>query len=225
MAFSVQKTASMYQILCKLSKAFILLILISCGSNEERLPYYNESSFTPIFINSDKEVNEKITHMIKPFNFTNQHGKTVSDATLDNKVYIANFIFTTCGSICPAITSNLKKLEKDFGNHPDFAILSFTVTPWKDSVPTLKKYAKDYDIQINNWHFLTGDKSEIYDLARNSYFAEMNIGLKKGPNDFLHTEHIILIDQNKRIRGIYNGTLPLEINQLSSDLKTLLKMK
>ena len=100
-------------------------------------------------------------------------------------------------------------------------ILSFSVTPWIDDSKKLLDYASFYQIKSNNWHFLTGDKSKIYDLARRSYFAEEDFGFTKDSTDFLHTEHFILVDQNKKIRGIYNGTLRLEAEQLVKDIAVL----
>jgi len=110
-------------------------------------------------------------------------------------------------------------------NSDDFAILSFSVTPWIDSVQKLKSFVKDNEIKMKNWYFLTGQKSKIYELARKSYFAEESLGFTKDSTDFLHTEHVLLVDKNFKIRGIYNSTLSLEIKNLSADIDILLKNK
>jgi len=220
------KIAQMYQTLLKSSKLGLLLLLaISCNKNNTTLPYYNTADFTPIFSESIDEVEKLVPHKIGDFKLTNQNNEEVSHKNIEGKVHIASFIFTSCGSICPTMTRNLKRVEEEYGTNPDVKILSYSVTPWKDSVPVLKAYEKEFDIQTKNWHFLTGSKKDIYNLARTSYFAEENIGLQKDSNDFLHTEHIILVDREKRIRGIYNGTLELEIMQLSKDIESLLESK
>ena len=120
------------------------------------------------------------------------------------------------------MTNNLKLVSDAFLNHPKVKILSFTVMPWVDDHKKLNDYKNYNEIKSNNWHFLTGDKKEIYKLARNSYFAEENIGISNDVNDFLHTEYLILVDHKKRIRGIYNGSLKLDAIQLIKDIKVLL---
>lgn len=117
----------------------------------------------------------------------------------------------------------MKSVQEKFGNNPNIVILSYSVTPWIDDVSRLKKYADDNEITSPNWHLLTGKKSEIYSLARQSYFAEEDLGFTKDSTEFLHTEHVLLIDQSKRIRGIYNGTLQLEIEQMIKDMEVLIK--
>jgi len=195
----------------------------SCTSKKEAaLPYYNTPDFTPHFI-TGQDAAKAITHTIGQFSFTNQLGKTISDATIEGHIHVANFIFTRCGSICPVMTQHMELVDSAFKNNPAVQLVSFSVTPWLDSVPVLKKYATDHNINAANWQLLTGNKGEIYKLARQSYFAEEDLGFTKDSTEFLHTEHILLVDKTKRIRGIYNGTLQLEIEQLIADIKTLLK--
>ncbi len=119
------------------------------------------------------------------------------------------------------MTENLKTVEEQFLEDENALFLSFSVTPWIDKPHILKTYIERKEIKNENWHFLTGDKATIYDLARKSYFAEEDIGFTKDYTEFLHTEHFILVDQNKRIRGIYNGTLSLEMKQLADDILAL----
>ncbi len=116
------------------------------------------------------------------------------------------------------MTSNMKPLEKSFFNDSLVSLLSFSVTPWIDGPNKLKNYAKFYDINSSNWNFLTGSKSKIYELARKSYFAEEDFGFSKDSTEFLHSEYFILVDNNKNIRGVYNGTLRLEVEQLEKDI-------
>ena len=112
-------------------------------------------------------------------------------------------------------------VNDSFKNDDSIVYLSYSVTPWIDKPSVLKKFKTNYGISNKNWHFLTGSKAEIYNLARQSYFAEEDIGFSKDSTEFLHTEHFILVDKTKRIRGIYNGTLQLEMEQLIKDIKTL----
>jgi len=205
----------------------LCFILFNCqnkeNEKESELPYYNTPDFTPIFVSNRNEVNQKITHSITSFSFKNQHGKTITEKDIKGKIHVANFIFTSCGTICPTMTRHMKKVQKEFMNDKNVVMLSYSVTPWIDSIVRLKRYAEDNDITANNWHLLTGSQSEIYTLARKSYFAEEDLGFTKDSTEFLHTEHMILVDRNKHIRGIYNGTLALETEQLIKDMKILLK--
>jgi protein SCO1/2 len=211
----------MYRIVYLLLSSFLF---IGCGqSNKDifSLPYYNEPTFTPIFENEKSEIEKKITHTIANFSFLNQDSVFINQELINNKIHIANFIFTSCGSICPKMTDNLKTVNDKFASDKNILFLSYSVTPWIDQPNVLKKYKKENKIDNPNWHFLTGDKSDIYKLARQSYFAEEDIGFSKDSTEFLHTEHFILVDKNKRIRGIYNGTLMLDMEQLMNDVKIL----
>lgn len=222
MAYWAQKIATMFRT-AFYHKAFLLLFfLASCAENKkEVLPYYNGPDFTPFFITDADVVASKIPHQIADFSFTDQHNKNISQHNIENKIHVANFIFTSCGSICPVMTKHMQQVSHAFWENNDVVLLSYSVTPWIDSVKTLKQYTKNQGIDDPNWHFLTGNKSHIYQLARQSYFAEESIGFSMDSTDFLHTEHFLLIDKSKRIRGIYNGTLPLEIKQLIEDIKQL----
>ena len=200
------------------------ILLFSCKGNKNdtiNIPYYNDPDFTPIFIKNNSEVSKKITHKIGSFSFLNQDSIIITQSVFKNKIHVANFIFTTCGSICPVMTSNFKIVGDSFKSDTDVVMLSYSVTPWIDKPSVLKKYMKKNGITNHNWHFLTGDRSSIYQLARQSYFAEENIGFNKDSNEFLHTEHVILVDQTNRIRGIYNGTLSLEMHQIIEDIRSL----
>lgn len=219
MDYSALKIVKMYRI--------VFLLLSSCmaiSCNDEKsstivLPYYNEPDFTPIFIENKGDVKTKIKHTIGDFSFLNQDSVKVSQQNIEAKIHVANFIFTSCGSICPTMTKNMKMVSDSLKN--EIILLSYSVTPWIDKPSVLKKFKAKNKIENPNWHFLTGSKSAIYQLARQSYFAEEDIGFSKDSTEFLHTEHFILVDKSKRIRGIYNGTLSLEMQQLIDDIKTL----
>jgi protein SCO1/2 len=164
----------------------------------------------------------QIRHTISAFSFLDQHNKLVTEKDIEGKVHVGSFIFTSCGVICPQIVKNLTTVKNAFKSNEAVVILSFSVTPWIDSVPRLRNYADNKHINSPDWHLLTGKKSDIYKLARQSYFAEEDMGFNKDSTEFLHTEHLILVDRKKRIRGIYNGTLELEAEQLIRDIKTLM---
>ena len=189
----------------------------------EAVPYYNTPDFTPVWLTNPADVNQKITHRIANFSLLDQTNTLITQQTVSNKIHVANFFFTACPSICPKMTNLLKAVQDTFRHEPNVLLLSFSVTPWLDSVPRLRRYAETKGVMAAKWHLLTGERGQIYTLARRSYFAEEAIGFTKDSTEFLHTEHVILVDRNRRIRGVYNGTLPLDIDKLITDIQTLLK--
>lgn len=200
------------------------IVFFSCNEkNKEmiKMPYYNTANFEPIFIENNKEVPIRVTHSIGEFSLLNQDSLQLTQSIIENKIHVANFIFTSCGSICPVMTNNLKIVSNQFLSDTTVILLSYSVTPWIDKPYVLKKYKRKNNISNINWHFLTGDRSSIYKLARQSYFAEEDIGFSKDSSEFLHSEHVILIDKSKRIRGVYNGTLVLEMQHLVEDIRKL----
>lgn len=211
----------MYRIVYLILSSFLIL---SCNFKSKeivKLPYYNEPTFTPIFV-SDSNINKIDTSQsIANFAFLNQDSTIITQEIFKNKIHIANFVFTSCGSICPVMTKNLKTVSDSLKYSKDIIFLSYSVTPWIDNPKKLKLYKERNEITNSNWHFLTGNKGKIYTLARQSYFAEEDIGFSKDSTEFLHTEHFLLIDKNKKIRGIYNGTLQIEMLNLINDINTL----
>lgn len=203
----------------------LLTIFCKCNNQTEYLPYYNTPDFTPYFLNSSNEIKSIISHKIGNFEAKSHQLNNFSNQYLKGKVHIANFMFTSCTSICPIMTNNLKIVSEAYKNHTEFLMISFSVTPWIDSIPKLQSFAKSYGITAKNWHLLTGKKSAIYKLARKSYFAEKNLGFTKDSSEFLHTEHVVLVDKKLRLRGIYNATLKLEMKQLKEDIALLIKNK
>ena len=200
-----------------------LFLLVACRqqASDKALPYYNTPDFSPVFLNGPASVEKTITHTIEGFALSNQDGKTVSSKDLKGKIHVANFFFTGCGSICPGMMNKIARLNHAFEKDSTVVFLSFSVTPWRDSVSRLKEYTNINKIIAPNWHLLTGAKADIYTLARRSYFAEEALGFTKDSTDFLHTEHVLLVDKTGRIRGIYNGTLDLDMEQLGKDIKDL----
>lgn len=202
----------------------MLLFLVACRGQPKTLtlPFYNTPDFTPQWLAaSDKNLSS--IHTIKAFSFTNQDGKMISTKNVAHKIYVANFFFTTCGSICPRMMANLQKIQQAFATDNNVQLLSFSVLPEVDSVARLKKYALQRSIDGNKWWLLTGNKDSIYNLARRSYFADEALGYNKGSNEFLHTENFILVDGKSRIRGVYNGTQQSETDKLIEHIKLLEK--
>tara|TARA_R110002167_G_scaffold210526_1_gene414726 strand:+ start:2225 stop:2917 length:693 start_codon:yes stop_codon:yes gene_type:complete len=189
-------------------------------SRVENLPYYNSESFTPHWLTPSSE-EEQGFHKIPDFKLVNQLGDTITQKTFENKIYITDFFFTSCPGICLKMTGNMSKVQEEFKSDSEIVLLSHSVTPSIDSVSVLKDYAEDHGVIDNKWHLVTGDKNEIYNLGRNQYFVENDLGIPKDINDFLHTENFLLVDKNKHIRGIYNGLNSASIAQLITDVKAL----
>jgi protein SCO1/2 len=202
----------------------VLTILVSCSSPKKPeplpLPFINKPDFTPEWIKKTDPGYDSI-HTIPAFSFTDQDGQTVTEKTVAGKIYVADFFFTRCGSICPKLTADMAILQEKFKNDDDVILLSHSVTPDMDSVPVLKAYAIKKGVISGKWHLLTGMRDELYALAKKQYYAGDTVGYYQTGNQFLHTENFILLDKHRRIRGIYNGTLPLEIERLAEDIGTL----
>ena len=180
--------------------------------------------YSPAMVNSEL-VSEEIQHIRKyhtigDFSLTNQNGKIITQEDYKDKIYIADFFFTTCPTICPIMTKNMADIQKEIIGDDDVLLLSHSVTPEIDSVAQLKKYAVEKGVDDSKWNLLTGDKKQIYDLARKSYLAVKTDG-DGGPFDMIHTENFILVDKQKRIRGFYDGTNKEDIKQLLTDLNIL----
>lgn len=166
------------------------------------------------------KVNDTTYHFIPDFEFTGQDNQSVSSATVKDKIYVTEFFFTTCKSICPIMNTNLERVYKEFKGKNDFLILSHTVDPETDSVPVLKSYALAHGVSDQNWLFVTGPKPKLYDIARKGYLLNAEEG-NGGEEDFIHTQNFALIDKERHIRGFYDGTDSLEVNRLLQDIKLL----
>ncbi|WP_284650893.1 SCO family protein [Flavobacterium terrisoli] len=185
------------------------------------LPIFNPADVNPELVDSTVQYVEKY-HTIADFSFTNQNGKTITQKDYDGKIYIADFFFTTCGSICPIMTTNMIDVQKAFLNNPKVMMLSHSVTPEIDSVPVLKKYAVDKGVVDAKWNLVTGDKKEIYRMARKSYLA-VKLGKPEELYDMVHTENFVLVDTKRRVRGFYDGTKKEDIQKLITDINWLLE--
>ena len=199
---------------------FILIGLSSCNQDSKKqLPIYNPVDFKPKLV--DKSVrNVSKNHTVADFSLTNQNGNNITNKDYENKIYVVDFFFTSCPSICPIMTNNMVKIQDEFISNDDIMLLSMSVTPDIDNVQVLKKYAIEKEVNDSKWNITTGSKKHIYELARKSYFAVVEQG-DGGLQDFIHTPNFILIDTKKQIRGIYDGTDDDEISRLIKDIKIL----
>ncbi len=186
------------------------------------LPFYNSAEFTPQWIEPSSSGYDSI-HTIPSFQFINQDGDTVTEKTFSGKIYVADFFFTECPGICKRLTTNLTLVQTAFANDDTVLLLSHSVTPESDNTARLQQYAKAFKVIKNKWHLVTGKREDIYGIARRSYFADEDMGVKKNSSDFLHTENILLIDKHRRIRGVYKGTSVKDVNDLIADIKILKK--
>jgi protein SCO1/2 len=187
---------------------------------QKTLPIYNPADVNPELVDSTVQYVAKY-HTIGDFSFTNQNGKTITQKEYEGKIYVADFFFTTCGSICPIMTTNMMDVQKAFADNPKVMILSHTVTPEIDSVPVLKKYAVEKGVIDSKWNLVTGDKKDIYRMARKSYLA-VKLGKPEELYDMVHTENFVLVDAERRVRGFYDGTKKEEVKKLIDDIQWLL---
>lgn len=159
-------------------------------------------------------------HTVQGFTFTDQEGQKISQNNVKGKVYVAEYFFTTCTNICPVMNKNMEKVYAAYKSNPNFVILSHTSDPEYDSIPVLKAYAAKHGADAKNWHFLTGDKKQLYKLARESYLVDD--GRPSGPDDFVHTQWFALVDGDGQIRGLYEGTKDKDIDKLIKDIDQLM---
>ena len=199
----------------------IISIFYQILKPKEVLPVFQPAQVNKELVDSTIQYVKKY-HTIADFSLINQNGKTVTQDTYNDKIYIADFFFTTCQTICPIMTDHMVILQNKLKHDPDVMLLSHTVTPRIDSVAQLKKYALNKGVLDTKWNLVTGDKKEIYELARKSYLAVKSYG-DGGDYDMIHTENFILVDQKKRIRGYYDGTRKEDIELLLSDIDILKK--
>ncbi|MDG2172469.1 MAG: SCO family protein [Flavobacteriaceae bacterium] len=196
-------------------------IFYSILKPKPNLPIYQPAEVNAKLV--DTSIAHKIKyHTISDFNLINQNGDTITQDFYNDKIYVADFFFTTCQSICPIMTKNMKEIQDELINDKEILLLSHSVTPEIDSVGQLKKYAIANEINDHKWNLVTGDKKQIYTLARKSYLAVEDSPL--GDYDMIHTENFMLIDKKKQIRGFYDGTLDAEIARLLADIEILKKL-
>jgi len=199
----------------------MIYAIYSILTPEKKLPVYNPADVNPKLVD-ESLVHIRRDHKVLDFNLINQNGKTITQLDYEGKIYVADFFFTRCMTICPVMTNNMGVLQQEFLNSDDVKFLSHSVTPVIDSVSVLKAYAEAKGVIDSKWNITTGPKKHIYELARKSYFAVLDEG-DGGLQDFIHTENFVLVDKKKQIRGFYDGTDGEDIKRLISDIKLLQK--
>lgn len=189
----------------------------------QQLPFLGKCSYDTVRLDGQYML-DTIHHTVHNFSFTDQTGRTITEEDFKGKIYVADFFFTTCQSICPIMTNQMKRVVETYRNTPSVLFLSHTVFPEHDSVNVLAEYAKSHNADPSRWHFVTGKKKELYDMARKSYLISADSG-DGGKGDFVHTQIFALVDVNRHVRGFYNGTDSLDVNKLIADIDRLLKTK
>lgn len=197
----------------------IFLAIYKLSIPRKTLPVFTPRDVNPELVDSTVQ-HIGYNHIIADFAFTNQNGQIVTQKDYEDKIYVADFFFTTCQTICPKMTTNMVWLQDQIKDNPEVKLLSFSVTPDIDSVPVLKEYAKEKGVLDSKWNLVTGNKKDIYYLARKSYLV-VKTGKPEDMYDMVHTENFVLVDQKKRIRGFYDGTKKEDIQKLSEDINFL----
>ncbi|WP_295981827.1 SCO family protein [uncultured Algibacter sp.] len=201
----------------------IIAIIYNTLNVYQPLPIYQPTMVSTELVDSTIQ-HQKKYHKIADFSLTNQNGKTITQNTYKDKIYVADFFFTTCQTICPIMTDHMIEIQKEIIDDPDVMLLSHSVTPEIDNVAQLKRYAEKKGVNAKKWNLVTGDKKEIYKLARKSYLAVKDNG-DGGPFDMVHTENFMLIDKKRQIRGFYDGTNAEDIDRLLEDIQILKEEK
>jgi protein SCO1/2 len=199
----------------------IILVFYNILKVDKPLPIYQPANVNSELVDSTLLDTRKY-HTIADFSLINQNGKTITQDDYKDKIYVADFFFTTCQTICPIMTNNMAKIQHEVLNDDEVMLLSHSVTPEIDSVEQLKRYSKEKGVLDEKWNLVTGDKKQIYDLARKSYMAVKTMG-NGDQYDMIHTENFMLIDKKRQIRGYYDGTKPEDIARLLNDIKILKK--
>lgn len=213
------KSYKYFAVVLLIVSAIIISIFYNILKPQRVLPIYQPSMVTSELVDSTIQFKRKY-HTIADFSLTNQNGETITQDAYKDKIYVADFFFTTCPTICIAMTDHMLQIQNEIINDEEVMLLSHSVTPEIDSVAQLKKYALEKGVIDRKWNLVTGDKKDIYELARKSYLAVLEDG-DGGKFDMIHTENFMLIDKKRQIRGFYDGTNPEDIKLLLEDIKTL----
>jgi protein SCO1/2 len=192
---------------------FILFFIVaSCSEKSEKLPYLGNSTVVN---------NVETQHTIQDFSFLNQDSLVVTNDTFKNKIYIADFIFLRCPTICPVMNMELKRVYDTFKDNENVLFVSHTVDPENDTIPVLKAYSENLEVNPKKWHFLWGEQKDIFDIAKNSYFTQAYEDLD-APGGYAHSGGFILVDKNRHIRGVYDGTNSVDVDRLIKEIVILL---
>lgn len=197
----------------------LLVSLSSCGFTDEKLPYIGEPETTTKIVDG-KEVTQREYPAIPAFSFTNQYGKTINQRDFNGKIYVADFFFTTCPTICPVMKKNMLNVYKAYKESPDVRILSHSIDPDHDTPAVLKQYAQELGITGTMWQFVTGDREKIYAIGENHYLVTAGKDAT-APGGYIHSGAFVLIDKQKHIRGMYDGTTLEGTQKLIRDIDVL----
>lgn len=213
------KEYKLFAIVFLIISGIIIAIIYNILDVYKPLPIYQPANVSTELVDSTVQYVKKY-HKIADFKLVNQNGDTITQEDYKDKIYVADFFFTTCQTICPIMTDHMKQIQDQIKDDPEVMLLSHSVTPEIDSVAQLKRYAIKKGVDDRKWNLVTGDKKQIYELARKSYLAVKTKG-DGGPYDMIHTENFMLIDKKKQIRGFYDGTKPEDIDQIIEDIAIL----
>ena len=198
----------------------LVMLFVACKSNTTKvLPIYGNRSAETKTVNG-QQITDTVYQTVPAFKFVNQYGDSVGSKNLKNDIYVADFFFTSCPSICPVMQRNMLNVYNAFKDTADVKIISFTIDPKHDTTAVLKKYADKLGVSGNSWWFLNGDKDKVYDLATKSYLVGVTQD-STAAGGYVHQGYFVLIDKQQRIRGSYDGTDPKQVDQLIADIKTL----
>jgi protein SCO1 len=207
----------------KIGCCFILFCFLACQKVEKKLPILGEKD-TQKIIKSGKIFTDTVYHTIPDFDFLDQNNSHVTNKSFENKIYIADFFFTSCPTICPKMKTQMSLLYKHFGANSSVGFLSHTIDPRHDTVPVLSEFARSLGVTGNQWRFVTGDKDKIYEIGLKGYMATAKED-STADGGFIHSGAFILVDKKRRVRGIYDGTKPTEVEILQADIELLLSEK
>lgn len=196
------------------------LILTSCDTGKKKLPIFGERDWTTKTVNGE-QITDTIYHTIPGFKFVNQKGDTVTEKITEGKVYVADFFFTSCPTICPVMKKQMVKVYNEFKTNPDVLLISHTIDPEHDTPQVLKQFADDLGVSESQWQFLTGPKEKIYEIGQQSYMSTAKAD-STAEGGFIHSGAFILVDKEKHVRGMYDGTTEEGTQRLIADLKVLL---
>tara|TARA_B100000809_G_scaffold266455_1_gene329257 strand:- start:4511 stop:5179 length:669 start_codon:yes stop_codon:yes gene_type:complete len=214
------KQLKLFFLVLTIASIVIIYFIYSALNVEQPLPIYTPNRIDVSLVDSSIQ-HKKKNHKIADFELTNQNGEVITQKTYKDKIYVTDFFFTTCQTICPIMTNQMARVQQEILNDDEVMLLSHSVTPEIDSVAQLKRYALEKGVIDRKWNLVTGDRKQIYDLARKSYLVVKD----DNSEDYgmVHTENFALIDKNKQIRGLYNGISPTSVDSLIQDIKRLKK--
>jgi protein SCO1/2 len=199
----------------------LLVGILGCSSQVEKLPIYGNYELNEVTTNGVASY-DTIYHKIDEFAFVDQDSTIVTNATFDSQIYVADFFFTSCPSICPIMKTQMLRVYEQFNNEPSVAFLSHTIDPQYDTVALLKDYSDRLGVRSEKWHFVTGDQQEIFKIAQLSYMS-VAADDEEAPGGYIHSGRFLLVDKERRIRGAYDGTNPEEVDKLMTDMNILLQ--